>query len=436
MKLLKKIFAAALAVITAAGTVCTALAYSPDSSSRDADVLYTLGLIQGSDSGYDLERAPTRAESAILTLRLAGLEGKTAAKKHPFTDVPAWADDCISLAYSEGIINGASGRKMNFSSAATENDFAAMLLRALGYTESSCDYSLADAPAFAERMGICKAPQAEVFTRANMFAMARSALSARLKGKNETLIEKLVACGAVERAKANAVGLPLGRELSGAEIYDRCISSVFLMTFYENERALQLSDPSANASGFFVSSSGLAVSNYHAFTDSNVATVTLNNGEVYRVIDILSYDKDSDFIVFRVSRTTLDGKSVTSAFPCVEYVRSSEVKNGETVYAIGSPLTLQGSISSGIVSYTARTVEGFSEPMIQNTAPISKGNSGGVLVNARGQAIGSTCAYFIYGQNINLAIPLDRLFEMDLSAKGISIAEMHAIVGPDEENVA
>ena len=178
------------------------------------------------------------------------------------------------------------------------------------------------------------------------------------------------------------------------------------------------------------------MSNYHAFTDSNVATVTLNNGEVYRVTGILSYDKDSDFIVFRVSRTTLDGKSVTSAFPCVEYVRSSEVKNGETVYAIGSPLTLQGSISSGIVSYTARTVEGFSEPMIQNTAPISKGNSGGVLVNARGQAIGSTCAYFIYGQNINLAIPLDRLFELDLSAKGISIAEMHAIVGPDEENVA
>jgi hypothetical protein len=87
---------------------------------------------------------------------------------------------------------------------------------------------------------------------------------------------------------------------------------------------------------------------------------------------------------------------------------------GATVYAIGSPLGLQNTISAGIISNPAR-VDG-DMTYIQMSAAISPGSSGGALLNKYGQVIGITSATYTSGQNLNLSIPLTYLEDMDISA--------------------
>ncbi|MDD6187976.1 MAG: trypsin-like peptidase domain-containing protein [Clostridiales bacterium] len=431
MKIYKKLTAGVCAAVMLLCAVPNAGAAYTRDESRDADVLYTLELIQGSDKGYELYRAPTRAEALVLTVRLAGGEDEKGEYHNPFTDVPEWAEKYAAYAYAAGLVNGTDAGIYGFDQPVSEDDYATMLLRVLGYSDALGEFTWEQSALFAARLGIKRSDDDGSFTRADMFSMTCDTLTTRLKGKTTTLIERLAADGDVDGAKANAIGMSIGGELDGAEIYERCIDAVFSISFYENETGLQLNEPIANASGFFISQDGVAVSNYHAFANSSVAVITLNNGEKYRVTEILSYDKLTDLVVFRVSSTSLDMK-LNSFFPCLEYVHSDNVRNGETVYAIGSPLTLSGTITSGIVSYKNREVQGFGNPMIQNTAAISQGNSGGVLVNAYGQAIGSTCAYFINGHSLNLAIPLNILFELDLSAPGCTIAEMNEQVAAQE----
>ena len=438
MKKLKKLTTAALAALMLLSAIPAASAEYTKEETKDADVLYTLGLVQGSDKGYELYRQPTRAEALVMAVRIAGGESDDTEYSHPFTDIPQWADKHAGYAYASGIAQGTADGVYGFDQLVSERDYATLMLRVLGYSDADGDFVWSQSLDFAARLGIKSADKDGTFTRADMFAMTCDALGSQLKRGTDTVLERLAALGAIDGAAANALGFKVGGELSGVEIYERCIDAVFSMQFYANESSYQSGIVSANASGFFISPDGVAVSNYHAFEGNTIAVITLNNGERYRVTKVLSYDKKTDLVVFRVSHTTVDWK-LNRYFPCIDYVHSDDVRNGETVYAIGSPLTLDGTITSGIVSYKNRIVDGFGNPMIQNTAAISQGNSGGVLVNAYGKAIGTTCAYFINGHSLNLAIPLDILFELDFSAPGCTMAEMNKLEAepepqPPEEN--
>lgn len=431
MKILKKLTAAVLSAAMLFAAMPTAGAEYTSEETKDADVLYTLGLVQGTDKGYELYRQPTRAEALVMAVRIAGGENDEGEYINPFSDIPQWAEKHAAYASAAGIAFGTADGIYGFNELVNERDYATLLLRVLGYSDTAGDFIWAQSVDFASHLGIKSADKDGVFTRADMFAMTCDALGAQMKRGTDTLLEKLAAGGDIDGAAANALGFKVGGELSGVEIYERCIDAVFTMQFYVNETSYQNNTPSANASGFFISSDGVAVSNYHAFEGNTIAVITTNSGERYRVAKILSFDKGTDLVVFRVSSTTVDWK-LHKYFPCIEYVHSDEVKNGETVYAIGSPLTLSGTITSGIVSYKNRIVDGFDNPMIQNTAAISQGNSGGVLVNAYGKAVGTTCAYFINGHSLNLAIPLDILFELDFSAPGCTVAEMNKLVADEE----
>ncbi len=431
MKILKKLTAGLCAAVMLLCAAPKAGAEYTAAETRDADALYTLGLVQGTEKGYELYRSPTRAEALVMIVRLAGGENFEGDYINPFTDIPEWAAQHAAYASAAGLVNGTEDGIYGFDKPVSENDYATMLLRVLGYRDALGEFVWSQSAEFAERVGIKRCASGGSFTRADMFAMTCDALGARFRGQVGTLLERLAERGDIDLAKANALGYTVGGELDGADIYERCIDAVFSITFYTNETSYQMGIHSANASGFFISNDGVAVSNYHAFDGNSIAVITLNNGEQYRITKILSFDKLTDLVVFRVSMTSVDRKLV-KYFPAIEYLPSSEVRNGETVYAIGSPLTLSGTITSGIVSYRNRIVEGFGNPMIQNTAAISQGNSGGVLVNAYGKAIGSTCAYFINGHSLNLAIPLDILFELDFNAKGVTIAEMNRLVAADE----
>ena len=167
----------------------------------------------------------------------------------------------------------------------------------------------------------------------------------------------------------------------------------------------------STGSGFFISEDGKAVTNYHVIENARKIEVTLSDGTVYEVKEIVSYSKALDVAVLLV-----DTKGNT-----VPYLELSDEKPevGDAAYALGSSLGLTGTFSSGIISYVDRSIEeapGVS--FIQSTAPISQGNSGGPLVDEHGLVIGINSASYTEGQNLNLAIEISQikgLSEVDLT---------------------
>ena len=180
---------------------------------------------------------------------------------------------------------------------------------------------------------------------------------------------------------------------------------------------------SGSASGFFISSDGLAVTNYHSIQGASHATVTLSSGECYPVESVVYYAPKLDLAVLRVSRTDVDGH-VVPAFSCLELAGTPDVRAGDTVYALGNPLGLGLSVSSGVVSAPSREVSGYALPCVVNTADISKGSSGGALLNVYGHVIGVTSGAFANGNGMYLAVPVDPLMVLNFSDPGMSLAEV------------
>ena len=80
-----------------------------------ADALYQMGLFKGTDSGYALDRAPTRAEAAVMLVRMLGSEKEAESNTYttPFTDVPQWADPYVGWLYEKGLTAGTSADRLH-----------------------------------------------------------------------------------------------------------------------------------------------------------------------------------------------------------------------------------------------------------------------------------------------------------------------------------
>lgn len=184
-------------------------------------------------------------------------------------------------------------------------------------------------------------------------------------------------------------------EKSAEEIYELISPSVVAIT---------AESPTATSSGtgFFYNNGSTIVTNYHVIEDCQSAYITLPNGQNYDVLSVLGYDKDKDIAILKVDYEA--GKPLTS--------RDTEVKTGETVYAIGNSLGfLEGSLSEGIVSTAKREIDGYT--YIQTTAAVTHGNSGGPLIDAYGKIIGIVSAGFGDGLDLNLAIPVSQISTID-----------------------
>ena len=139
---------------------------------------------------------------------------------------------------------------------------------------------------------------------------------------------------------------------------------------------------SSQGSGFFISSSGVAVSNYHVFKGSQkgLESIKTENG-TFKVESVLASSDENDYIVFKVA-----GNGTT--FRCLN-IASTLPRVGEDVFAIGAPEGLEHTLSKGIVS-AIRTDSGLT--LIQTTTQITHGSSGGPLFNMQGEVIGITSA--------------------------------------------
>lgn len=167
----------------------------------------------------------------------------------------------------------------------------------------------------------------------------------------------------------------------------------------------------STGTGFFYDNKGTVITNYHVIEGCQSAEIKLTNGSTYAVTSVLGYDVNRDIAVL----ATRCNQSTPIS------IRTTPVKTGEKVYAIGSSLGLSGSLSDGIISAVDREVEG--NVYIQTTAPISHGNSGGPLVDSNGKVIGIVCASFTEGQNLNLAIPIGEINKVSLN-KSITLEEL------------
>ena len=390
---------------------------------RSADLLATLNLVNGKENGdYALDTPATRAQAAVLLVRLAGAE--SAAKKDgqrtAFRDLPVWARNEIVYAARQGWAYGASASAFNPNEPISANAWFGMLLRMLGYSEKANDFRPEDAPAFAQRIGLVSGSYSGNLTRGDLFASMAEALQFSYKGQDLTVLEKLIQTGTCSRYTANALGL-LNRELTARQVADRHMSAVFCMDLYNNEAAVSDKTPTSNASGFFISADGLAVTNYHSIEGSLYATATLCTGDVYEIDRVIYYDKEIDIAVIRVSQTSVANQT-TSAFAYLDLAGTDDIRHGDVVYTLGNPLGLGLAVSSGIISDIARDVDRYQLPCVMNTASISQGSSGGALLNVYGQVIAVTSGAYTYGNNMYLAVPVDPVLTADLSANGRTLA--------------
>lgn len=156
-------------------------------------------------------------------------------------------------------------------------------------------------------------------------------------------------------------------------------------------------------SGFFLKP-GQVVTNLHVVRGAARAEIkTLDGkGKVFPVTGALAVDEEGDLALLNVEMP-------------LERARSSELATelpdeGETIFVIGNPLKLEGSVSDGIVSAVREVPNSYR--IIQITAPISHGNSGSPVFNLRGQVLGVVTVKVTNGQNINLAIAAARVGEL------------------------
>ena len=145
------------------------------------------------------------------------------------------------------------------------------------------------------------------------------------------------------------------------------------------ERQIQTPKRTATGSGVIISPDGYIVTNNHMVEGADELTVTLNDNREFSA-RIVGTDKTTDLALIKV-----DGKNL----PTIAIANSDDLKVGEWVLAVGNPLGLNNTVTAGIVSAKARSIGANGvESFIQTDAAINQGNSGGALVNTRGELVG------------------------------------------------
>ena len=159
----------------------------------------------------------------------------------------------------------------------------------------------------------------------------------------------------------------------------------FFSNPYENTQIL-----SATGSGVIISSDGYIVTNNHVVQEADKIEVTLNDKHIY-LAKIIGSDPSTDLALLKIEAIDL---------PTVVFGNSDEVRIGEWVLAVGNPFNLTSTVTAGIVSAKARNInilgknsnESPIESFIQTDAAVNPGNSGGALVNTKGELIGINAA--------------------------------------------
>jgi Do/DeqQ family serine protease len=158
-------------------------------------------------------------------------------------------------------------------------------------------------------------------------------------------------------------------------------------------------------SGVILTADGYIATNNHVVEGAELVEVILNDKRVYEA-EIVGLDPATDLALLKIDESRL---------PRIDYGNSDDVRIGEWVLAVGNPFNLTSTVTAGIVSAKARDInilgsQGAIESFIQTDAAVNRGNSGGALVNTRGELIGINAAIASnngYYQGYSFAIPVN-----------------------------
>lgn len=228
-----------------------------------ADVLKDLGLFQGSEAGYDLDRAPDRAEAATMMVRLLGKEAEAKtyyeanADKFPFTDLDNgydWAKPYVAWLYNEGLTSGATATTFEPGNKCTAQQYTTFLMRALGYSDAEGgDFTYDKAIDFATEKGVVDMfnMDADNFMRDDVVAMSYTALSVAPKSGETDLLTKLVGDKAVDAEKAAPVQKTFETLRNFNEAYKAVAATTSADATADFTMNMKVEDLSVDASGKF-----------------------------------------------------------------------------------------------------------------------------------------------------------------------------------------
>ncbi len=146
--------------------------------------------------------------------------------------------------------------------------------------------------------------------------------------------------------------------------------------------------------GFVVRKDGWIATNFHVVRGATEVAVEFSNHKKYPVVEIMNANRLHDLVILRIDAAEL---------PVLALGDSDQVRPGDSVLAIGHPLGLEDTVSNGLISAVREVHTGLK--VLQISAPIAPGSSGGPLFNERGEVIGVATAIITSGQNLNFGLP-------------------------------
>jgi serine protease Do len=172
------------------------------------------------------------------------------------------------------------------------------------------------------------------------------------------------------------------------------------------EAVVQVRTPEGLGSGFFINADGYLITNFHVIegeTEISVEVYRQLDGqldrETYKQVKIIAINKFHDLALLHI-----EDKNAPK-FKWVTLGSSDALSVGDPVFAIGSPLGLERTVTQGIISTKTRELEG--ELYLQTSTQINPGNSGGPLFNLAGEVVGVTNMKITFGEGLGFAIPVE-----------------------------
>ena len=190
-----------------------------------------------------------------------------------------------------------------------------------------------------------------------------------------------------------AGGLALGRA-HAEPVHPRIIAAQVSPAVVSIATYDEWDDEINTGTGFLVDDKGTFVTNHHVIEDAVRLSVELSTGERFDNVYSFISDEERDIAILRIP---------AERTPAVSLGVDLDLAAGDTVFVMGNPLGLARTFSNGMVS-ARRMIDG--SEMIQISAPISSGSSGGPVMDERGQVVGVATWTFLDGQNLNMAIPI------------------------------
>jgi tetratricopeptide (TPR) repeat protein len=194
--------------------------------------------------------------------------------------------------------------------------------------------------------------------------------------------------------------ISLSQDLTPEQIYEKVNDCIVVILSYDFDGKF-----SKQGSGVVISDKGWVVTNYHVFAECEKMEIK-HNENLIKYTDIIGVDVEKDILILKINDNT---------FHSINIGKSDNLKVGQRVYTIGSPLGLENSMSEGIIS-GIRNVIKENRNLIQITASISPGSSGGAVLNTKGELIGISTLTFKEGQNLNFAIPVSDILKVTLGS--------------------